>query len=82
MCYLSRASRFTHCANPARFSSTASPRNRLPDATSLVSCAKPESIGGNVDSPFLRDDAVNRASSQPAEYMGGARCSSVVPGNV
>ena len=80
MCYLSKAgsSQFTHCANSARLSSTASPRNRLPDAASLVSCAKPESIGGNVDSPFLRDHTVDRATSQPADDVGGG-CSSAVP---
>ena len=76
MCYPSKAgaSRLTHCANSARFSSTASPRNRLPDAASLVSCAKPESIGGNVESPFLRDHTVDR-HSLPVMWVEAAAAS-------
>jgi len=49
----SEARRLTHCASAARFSSTASPRKRLPDAASFVSCAKPDPIAGSAASPLL-----------------------------
>ena len=79
---LCRARLFTHCASPARFSSTASPRNRLPDAASLVSCANPESIGGNAASPFLRDHSVRHAHVKSLAAETEAKFQIVAPGNV
>lgn len=43
-----------HCASAPRFSSTASPRKRLPDAASFVSCTKLDPIGGSETRPLLR----------------------------